>query len=334
MNMNYLDQNIENNGLRLNMQIHSQLAWYGTDINSSSCILSLDDKTLADVFELAKQIQSSPLPELSRSSSELMLGGLEHLMSQVRQQLSLGPGIAVIDALPMDDLGEDLATEIFWILGQLINPTVEQKWDGTMLYHVRDTGDQYKYGVRGSYTNVELVFHTDNAFAVAPPDQVGLLCLRPALSGGLSRFCSLYTVHNILLEQAPQALERLYHNLLWDRQAEHAPDAPKVLRAPMFHFDGQNLRVRANVSLVRKGYALAEQELDAETADALEALETITSDPKLWFELPIERGQMQYLNNREIAHYRSHFEDPPQPELKRHLLRTWHRGHGQRSYDG
>ncbi len=332
--MDYLDHSFECNGLRLNEQIHSALAWFGTEITSSSCILSLDDKTHADVFKLAKQIQSNSLPELSQTPNELVLGNLEPLMSQVRHQLCVGPGIAVIDALPMEDLGDDLATEIYWILGQLINPTVAQKWDGTMLYHVRDTGDQYQYGVRGSYTNVELVFHTDNAFAVAPPEQVGLLCLRPALSGGVSRFCSLYTVHNLLLEQAPQALERLYHSLLWDRQAEHAADAPKVLRAPMFHFDGQNLRVRANVSLVRKGYALAEQELDTETSDALEALESITSDPKLWFELPIERGQMQYLNNREIAHYRSHFEDSPQPGLKRHLLRTWHRSHGQRSYDG
>ena len=44
--------------------------------------------------------------------------------------------------------------------------------------------------------------------------------------------------------------------------------------------------------------------------------------------------QMQYLNNIELAHYRSHFEDNDDPEKKRHLFRTWHRERGLRNYDG
>jgi hypothetical protein len=89
------------------------------------------------------------------------------------------------------------------VLGQLIAAPVAQKWDGTMIYDVTDTGRQFGYGVRGSWTNVELSFHTDNAFGVAPPDYVGLLCLMPAREGGISRFCSLYTVHNEMLRRHP-----------------------------------------------------------------------------------------------------------------------------------
>ena len=40
----------------------------------------------------------------------------------------------------------------------------------------------------GPATNVELGFHTDNAFGISVPDYVGLMCKYPAKEGGLSRF--------------------------------------------------------------------------------------------------------------------------------------------------
>jgi hypothetical protein len=46
----------------------------------------------------------------------------------------------------------------------------------------------------------------------------------------------------------------------------------------------------------------------------------------------IERGQLQYLNNWEFAHYRSEFKDDE--TAKRHLIRLWFRTRGRRFYDG
>ena len=162
---------------------------------------------------------------------------LRALMEDVAGALDRGPGVAVVDRLGLDELDVVKARSIYWVLSQLIAGPVAQRWDGTMLYDVRDTGEPYSYGVRGSYTNVELLFHTDNAFAVAPPDYVALLCLRPAREGGVSRFCSIASVHNRMLERHPGALERLYRCVLWDRQAEHAPGAPRITRAPVFRYD-------------------------------------------------------------------------------------------------
>src|SRR5262249_7103233 len=188
------------------------------------------------------------------------------------------------------------------------------------------------YGVRGSWTNAELSFHTDNSFGVAPPDYVGLLCLMPALEGGISRFCSLYTVHNEMLRRYPRELARLYRPFYYDRQAEHAPDAPKVSWVPCFSYEGGRLRARFSPSLVRKGYALMDTPLDAEAQASFEALADVTQDPGLWMEFRTERGQVQYLNNGEFAHYRSEFKDDE--AAKRHLIRLWFRTHGRRFYDG
>ena len=94
------------------------------------------------------------------------------------------------------------------------------------------------------------------------------------------------------------------------------------------------MTARANVQLVRKGYKVAGIELDKKLTDALNAVEMVGNREELWLELPIERGQLQYLNNLELGHYRSNFEDHANPAKKRHLFRTWHRDWGARTYDG
>ena len=122
--------------------------------------------------------------------------------------------------------------------------------------------------------------------------------------------------------------------MLWDRQAEHADGAPMVAAAPMFRWEDGRVTVRANPSLVHKGYAVAGREMDDTLHAALEAFQRLAGDPEFWFELPIERGQLQYLNNIDIAHYRSTFRDPRDASQKRNLVRTWHRDVGRPSYDG
>jgi len=74
--------------------------------------------------------------------------------------------------------------------------------------------------------------------------------------------------------------------------------------------------------------------MDSATENAVLALKDVSEDHSLWFELPIERGELQYLNNIDIAHYRSEFVDHPDPGNKRHLVRSWHRNCGEITYDG
>ena len=309
-------------------------AWWAADVDPDRSFLRLDAACLDELTAMVARMASRNLPVLSCTPEQFEVPRLRRVMAQGKGLLDTPPGVAVIDALPLGDLDDDEATAVFWVLGQLLGRPVAQKWDGTLRYHVRDTGRAYGYGVRGSTTDVELPFHGDNAFGRALPDTVGLLCLWPALEGGVSRFCSLYALHQRMLEEHPRLLARLYRPLLWDRQAEHAQGAPKVARAPMFASDGRRLHARVNVSLVRKGYEVAGEAMDEAATDALAALEAAAADPGLWMEQTLERGQLQYLNNRDVLHYRSGFTDHPDPARKRHLIRTWHRDWGRPSYDG
>ena len=309
-------------------------SWRSHQIDPAGCVFEFDAKERNELAAMCEQIRMTPLPVLLRHADHFDIPRLRRLMAKVKRALEDGIGVVVLDRLPLDEIDHETALAVSWSLGTLIGRNVAQKWDGTMLYDVTDKGLEYGYGVRASYTRVELVFHTDNAFGIAPPTYVGLLCIHPALEGGVSRFCSLAAVHDQLLETRPRLLSRLYRPMLWDRQAEHAAVAPKVAVAPMFRWEDGCLTARANPSLVRKGYEVAEREMDDTLGAALGAFQQLAADPEFWFELPIERGQQQYVNNNDIAHYRSAFRDPPDALNKRHLVRTWHRDAGRPSYDG
>ncbi len=332
--MNILDLSHEQSDNRLDHWVANSRAWTKDDINPQDCIIQAEDQVRDELLRMAELIDANPLPTVLRSIQQFEIPNTLELMDKVKRRLDQSPGVAVVDSLPLEDISIEQAIDIFWTIGQRIGRNVAQKWEGTMVYHVRDTGAQYKYGVRGSYTKVELMFHNDNAFGIKLPRYVGLMCLRPSLEGGLSRFCSLYSIHNQMLKRYPAELKRLYEPVFWDRQAEHAEGRPTVALAPVFRYEDERLWTRANPSLIMKGYEVAETTMDSETSDAVFALKEVSENPSLWFELPIERGHLQYLNNIDIAHYRSEIIDLPDPAKKRHLVRSWHRDTGHVTYDG
>jgi len=311
-----------------------RLCWLAPDLSADDYLIELPAAALDEIAGLARHFEDNPLPVLYRRLDDYEIPACRELMAGMKKVLDDGVGFAVLDRLPMNDFDKDTMLQIYWLLGQCIGRPVAQKWDGQMIYEVRDTGAAYEYGTRGSYTSVELVFHTDNAFARMVPDYVGLFCRHPAKSGGVSRFCSLYSVHQRMLELYPEQLVRLYQPMLFDRQKEHREGAAPVCLAPYFSWRNDRLFARANSSLVRKGYQVAGEPMDAELAAALDAIDEVCAAEDLWYEAPLERGQVQYLNNHEVGHYRSAFEDYDDPGRKRHLYRLWHREAGSTAYDG
>ena len=272
--------------------------WLASDLSSDDWTVPLDDGALGELRTMVAAMQSQPLPTLLRHPQQFDVPALTRVYHAAKEICDNGVGFAVIDRLPMDEFALSEMVDVYWTLGQLMAPNVAQKWDGTMIY------------------------------------DVGLLCRYPAKKGGLSRFCSLYTVHERMETRYPAELRRLYQPMHFDRQAEHADGAAKTSFAPFFTWADSKLKCRANSSLVRKGYQVHGGEMDSALVDALGAVDDVTSSADLWIEAPLERGQVQYLNNHELGHYRSEFEDSDDPATKRHLYRLWHRSDGGINYDG
>jgi alpha-ketoglutarate-dependent taurine dioxygenase len=257
--------------------------------------------------------------------------GCEEVMATVRRQLTLGIGFAVLDRVPVERYGVAENQAIAWLLAQLLGQVVEQKWDGTRLYDVRDSGQALAHGVRRSVTNLEQRFHTDGGWLTSAPHFVGLFCIHPAASGGHSRCASLVRAHEALRSTAPDLLARLYAPFWWDRQAEHDPGDLAWSRHSIFETRGGTLVARYYDDYVHKGYALKGDPLDEAGTAALAAMRAIVEAPESWLEFRLEAGQFQYVNNRQIAHSRTAFHDEG---AKRHLLRLWNRDEGPAELEG
>jgi len=58
-------------------------------------------------------------------------------------------------------------------------------------------------------------------------------------------------------------------------------------------------------------------------AAAMDLLDELAADPSLRLDMTLEPGDMQFLHNHQILHARTAYEDHPEPERRRHLLRLW-----------
>jgi hypothetical protein len=318
----------------LDRVLDGPIAWTRDSLSADDGMIVLDPDAQAEIRAIADILAQNPAPVLALRPEDFEMPACRRLMVRAATVLRDGVGFVLIDRLPVEEIGRETATAVYWLLCSLISRPVAQKWDGRMVYDVRDTGKKPGNGVRPDITNVEQNFHTDNSYNLCPPDYVALLCLQTAKEGGVSSIVSFATAHNEMRRRHPDLLERLYRPYWFDRQREHAPDDAKILFHPLFEADGGRLLARLSHFQVVNGYKLAGEAIDPEGLEALEALEAIMNEKGLAREFFFERGQIQIVDNRRCGHRRTEFHDYPEPERKRHLVRLWLRGWGRPFYHG
>jgi alpha-ketoglutarate-dependent taurine dioxygenase len=308
-------------------------SWTRESIAPEGWLIPLPVDCVAELDAVAAAVRATPRPVDTLDPADFSLRACTAVMASVRAKLETDTGLAVVDRFPVERYSQAENLAIGWLLAAMLGQVVAQKANGTRLYDVKDSGQALGYGVRRSVTNLGQPFHTDGGWLWKAPAFVGLFCLESAMEGGLSRFASLVTAHHELRRRRPELLARLYQPFDWDRQGEHAPDAPRVSRQPVFEYEGGTLASRYYEDYMRNGSKLAGAELDDEGVQALEAMREIVDDPANWVEFRIERGQLQYLNNRQFAHSRTAFADAG-PGQGRHMLRLWNRDEGTWHLEG
>lgn len=306
------------------------LAWKRDDLASGEWLVAVPEACAPEFEGIARAARGHVGPLAELDPGRLDLPACAEIMARLRAKAMDGPGFAVLDRVPVEHYRREEGQAIGWVLANLIGRIVAQKWDGTRLYNVRDTGKAIGYGVRRSITNLEQEFHTDGGWLPLAPSLIGLFCLQPAAEGGMSRCASLVTVYEDLRGR-PALLERLHQPFWWDRQAEHAPDDVTHRRGPIYWEADGRILARYYDDYVRKGYALAGEPLDPAGAAALDAMRDVIEAEDNWLEFHLERGQFLYVNNRQIAHSRTAFRDD---DAKRHLMRFWNRDEGTPDLEG
>ncbi|NRF72065.1 TauD/TfdA family dioxygenase [Aquincola sp. S2] len=311
-----------------------RVAWESASLKPDDGIITLPDAARREIDAVVAVLRDNPLALEMLEPDAFRLDACRRLMATVRETLRDGVGFVIIDRLPMDVYSKEDAKAAYWLLSQLVSRPVAQSWDGKLVYDVRDLGKPPGNGVRPDVTNAEQNFHTDNSYNLCAPDYVALLCLRPAKEGGISSIVSFHSVYNEMLRKHPQLIDRLFAPYLFDRNREHAPDAPPVISHPLMQVVDGRLSCRLSHRHVINGYRMAGIELDRLGEDALETLEQTMREARFAREFFFEPGQIQIVDNRRLGHRRTGYVDFTQEDRKRHLVRLWLRQAGRRFYNG
>jgi len=293
-------------------------AWTMASIKADpSWIYTFTADDLAELDAALDRVRHLPVTAITVREFELTR--LDGLLRQVAFQVEHGTGMAILRGLPVLNYSKDDASRIYWGIGQHLGKPVTQNRRGHLLGHVKDEGVKYSHGTRGYNTTAQLNFHCDNT------DIVGLLCLRQAMSGGASRITSSMSVFNRILRERPDLLPVYFEGFHYYLKEEHLPGKPKVTewKIPVFSECEGRLSCRYVRNAIMPGFTLREAEPTPIELEALDYFDAMARSPELAFEMLMEPGDMQLLNNHVCLHSRTDFVDFPEEGDKRHLLRLW-----------
>lgn len=248
------------------------------------------------------------------------LAGLTVALADWRDRLDHGHGVVLIRGLPVRDIGRDVARAAYWLIGLHLGQPTAQNPAGELLVDIRDTGASASdHNVRLYKTRAELAFHTDGA------DIIGLLCLRGAKSGGVSRVCSSVEVYNQVVARRPELAPLLEQEFHHHAHGQLGPDGPKTFRYPIVSREDGIFRMMLLTWYIRN--AAEDFPEIAALSDAeqslLDLLEWLPFEPGTALDMNFQEGDMQFLKNSVVLHARTDYEDWDTAEEKRHLLRLW-----------
>ena len=233
-------------------------------------------------------------------------------------ELREGRGFAVMAGLPVERWRQEDAERVYWAMGAQLGAGMSQSVLGDRLGHVRDVTREDPHA-RAYRNRTELTPHTDRAHIV------GLFSLRAARKGGVSHLTSALAVHNRLLAEAPDCLERLYEGFYMHRRGEEAPGEDPVTphKVPVFSAVDGKVSCRWVKTYVVMGQEAKGEPMGALEEAAMEAFVAAASSDALQLRFTLQPGEILWFNNFTHLHARTAFEDWEDPGRRRHLLRLW-----------
>ncbi len=280
-------------------------------------IVRLTDTEIAEVEIANRKLEESDLQHLA--AKDVPLPTLAPRLRGVLEEVMKGRGFVLIKGLPVERWTRREAAIAFLVIGVHFGNLRMQNAEGHLLGHVRDLGRSSEDpNTRIYQTRERQTFHTDSC------DVVGLLCLRTAKSGGLSSLVSSTTIFNEMRRRRPDLLDVLLQPIETDRRGEVPEGSKPYFNIPVFNYhDGlvSAIYQRQYIESARRFPGV--EPLSALQVEALDLFDQLANDPKLNLMMELQPGDIQLVHNHTILHDRTAFEDYPEPDRKRHLLRLW-----------
>jgi hypothetical protein len=300
--------------------IDGPAAWRAADFAADQWVSRLTEAEVAEVEQAARRLAAAgaDLSAIRAEDFPLPILG-PRLATLLRDEVLEGRGFAVLRGLDPARLNHRENAAAFLGLGAHLGAFRPQNAKGHILGHVKDLGRASDDPTARLYqTHERQTYHTDSC------DVVGLMCLRPAKAGGRSSLVSSVTLYNEMRRVRPDLAALLFAPIETDRRGEAAPGEAPWFTIPVFNwFDGHfaGMYQRQYIESARRFPQVPP--LSAAQVEALDLLDALAEDPALHIELDFRPGDIQLVNNHVLFHDRTAFEDWPEPERRRHLLRLW-----------
>jgi hypothetical protein len=232
--------------------------------------------------------------------------------------LRFGRGFLLLRGLPRERYSLDDLARIYFGIGCHIGRPLPQSYLGELLGHVVDVSD-VDPRARAYRSGGPQRMHSDSC------DIIGLMCVRAAKSGGLSRISSSAAVHNRLLETRPDLLEALYGRFVFRRMELDAElGSGELLReVSLFSRLGDELVSQISTSYPRRAVAAGDAAMTPLQVEAVEELARLAASSEFYLDMSIGEGDIQFLNNRTMIHGRTEYDDAPDIAHRRHMMRLW-----------
>ena len=306
--------------------------WRGAEMaRSSRWIRDLTPSHLTDIAAALTAVKARGFSWAEVNRNNFPAGSLSPLMAEIAEELENGCGMVKLRGLPVANYEPEDLKRIWFGLGCLLGRPVFQNRRGELMREIRDEGAEVgaKYGqvkseggsaFLSSYartlSNGSLRFHTDRT------DVVGLLCVGQARAGGTSTLCSSPAIHNEMLRRRPDLLEHLLRPVIRSRFGEEASGPEAVYPLPIFGLREGKFTSHYSLTYIEAAQMVpGVAPLSPAAREAIEMLMALAEE--LSFEMRLEPGDMQFLNNHVVYHGRTPFKDDAGAGFSRLLYRIW-----------
>lgn len=301
-------------------EIKGPSAWYGPDLTRSlHWIENLSSTEIAEVERAVKRLASESRDIVTIRSEDFPLPTLAPRLRRLLDEVLNERGFVLLRGLPVENWTRRESAIAFFGIGTHLGSARSQNAQGHILGHVKDLGrSSTDPAVRIYQTHERQTYHTDSA------DVVCLLCLRPAKSGGLSSLVSSVTIFNEMHRRRPDLLRVLFEPIETDRRGEALEGQNPYFRIPVFSWHEGFLSAIYQRQYIESSRRFADvPPLTAIQIEALDLFDSLANDSRLNLFMELQPGDIQIVHNHTILHDRTAFEDWPDAERRRHLLRLW-----------
>ena len=295
--------------------------WRAADVaDETRWTLQLSPADIAELEAALACAKARASDLLDVTKDDFPLPALAPRLAEIEAQLIDGCGFARIRGLPVERYSDDDAALIYWGIGMHLGRPWPQNRHGHLLGDVTDHGKSGADPTSRGYElgGVALPYHSDGS------DLVGLMCLRKAMSGGISTVANALAIHNELVRTRPDLAALLYEPQPYDYRGEEPKGGQPFYTMPVFTEHAGRLFVR----YIRPYIEASQSHPDAprlhpRAREAFDLIDAMCADPAFNVYMDLEPGDMQFVNNYHVLHARTAYEDWPERSRKRHLKRLW-----------